>query len=422
MAAALPVVLVTTCLGVFLAQLDTSVVNLALKHVGAELGSSITQLQWIVDGYNLAYGVLADRRNARRHLRPPPLVHDRRRSFYGWIADLRDRSRQCDNDRRPDADRTWCRIRDADIARDLVRCLSGCGTASARHRRVGELQWSRVGRWTDYGRRHRRSYRLALDFSSRGSHWIAGERALPGRRSEVALPKRPQRRRARPNTRCVDAGNAVGCLHRGSSLGVEQPRYDRLLGSRRMHVCFLRHRGNTHGAPVAAADDLSLARGLRRFGRGGRHDVRHVRYAVPDALVPASGPRRIGCRRRVADATGVACLLPGFVEVRKARHTIRCASDHDVRIGADGTRATRSLTLSRTADIVLIECAFLSIGVGLGFNTGPLLSVAVSAAPKAHAGAAAGVVNTARMIGATLGVAVLGGIFAAYAGQTPVDP
>jgi MFS family permease len=78
--------------------------------------------------------------------------------------------------------------------------------------------------------------------------------------------------------------------------------------------------------------------------------------------------------------------------------------------------------LSRTADIVLIECAFLSIGVGLGFNTGPLLSVAVSAAPKAHAGAAAGVVNTARMIGATLGVAVLGGIFAAHAGQNPVDP
>ena len=72
--------------------------------------------------------------------------------------------------------------------------------------------------------------------------------------------------------------------------------------------------------------------------------------------------------------------------------------------------------------IVLIECAFLSIGVGLGFNTSPLLSVAVSAAPKAHAGAAAGIVNTARMIGATLGVAVLGGIFAAHAGQNPVDP
>jgi MFS transporter, DHA2 family, methylenomycin A resistance protein len=55
MAAALPVVLITTCLGVFLAQLDTSVVNLALNHIGAQLGSSITQLQWVVDGYNLAY-------------------------------------------------------------------------------------------------------------------------------------------------------------------------------------------------------------------------------------------------------------------------------------------------------------------------------------------------------------------------------
>src|SRR6266516_6439367 len=39
--------------------------------------------------------------------------------------------------------------------------------------------------------------------------------------------------------------------------------------------------------------------------------------------------------------------------------------------------------------------------------TGPLLSVAVSAAPKAHAGVVAGVVNTARMIGATLGVPCL---------------
>jgi hypothetical protein len=34
---ALPLVLITTCLGVFLAQLDTSVVNLALERIGAEL-------------------------------------------------------------------------------------------------------------------------------------------------------------------------------------------------------------------------------------------------------------------------------------------------------------------------------------------------------------------------------------------------
>jgi MFS transporter, DHA2 family, methylenomycin A resistance protein len=79
-------------------------------------------------------------------------------------------------------------------------------------------------------------------------------------------------------------------------------------------------------------------------------------------------------------------------------------------------------TLKRAADIVLIEGAFLSIGVGLGLNTGPLLSLAVSVAPKAQAGVAAGVINTARMIGATLGVAVLGAVFAVHAGRSPVDP
>jgi hypothetical protein len=51
----LPLVLITMCLGVFLAQLDTSVVNLALGRIGGELGSSVAQLQWVVDGYNLTY-------------------------------------------------------------------------------------------------------------------------------------------------------------------------------------------------------------------------------------------------------------------------------------------------------------------------------------------------------------------------------
>src|SRR5689334_10289792 len=66
-------VLVTMCLGVFLAQLDTSVVNLALSRIGAELGSSVAQLQWVVDGYNLTYacclltgGTLGDNFGRRR--------------------------------------------------------------------------------------------------------------------------------------------------------------------------------------------------------------------------------------------------------------------------------------------------------------------------------------------------------------------
>jgi hypothetical protein len=58
----------------------------------------------------------------------------------------------------------------------------------------------------------------------------------------------------------------------------------------------------------------------------------------------------------------------------------------------------------------------LVIGCGLGLNTGPVNAVAVANVPAARSGAASGLVNTARMIGATLGVAVLGAVFAMFAG------
>src|SRR5262245_36428101 len=41
------VVLFTMCLGVFVAQLDSSVVNLAVKHIGGDLQAGVNQLQWV---------------------------------------------------------------------------------------------------------------------------------------------------------------------------------------------------------------------------------------------------------------------------------------------------------------------------------------------------------------------------------------
>ena len=75
--------------------------------------------------------------------------------------------------------------------------------------------------------------------------------------------------------------------------------------------------------------------------------------------------------------------------------------------------------ISASTSLIYVEAAFLIIGVGLGLNTGPVLNVAVSAAPSAQAGVASGIVNTARIVGATLGVAVLGALFASHAGQNP---
>src|SRR5579872_6868030 len=52
------IVLLTTSLAVLLAQIDTSVVNLALKSIGGDLHADVSQMQWVVDAYNLIYACL----------------------------------------------------------------------------------------------------------------------------------------------------------------------------------------------------------------------------------------------------------------------------------------------------------------------------------------------------------------------------
>ncbi|PRX50314.1 EmrB/QacA subfamily drug resistance transporter [Prauserella shujinwangii] len=65
--------LATTILGSGMAMLDSTVVNVALPRIGAELGASVSGLQWILDGYLLSLasliliaGALADRYGRRR--------------------------------------------------------------------------------------------------------------------------------------------------------------------------------------------------------------------------------------------------------------------------------------------------------------------------------------------------------------------
>jgi MFS family permease len=45
-------------LGQFLIQLDLTIVNVALPAIGRDLGTSVSGLQWVVDGYNLALASL----------------------------------------------------------------------------------------------------------------------------------------------------------------------------------------------------------------------------------------------------------------------------------------------------------------------------------------------------------------------------
>jgi EmrB/QacA subfamily drug resistance transporter len=51
-------VLATVCLAAFAINLDTTIVNVALPDLGRQLRAGTRDLQWIVDGYNLAFAAL----------------------------------------------------------------------------------------------------------------------------------------------------------------------------------------------------------------------------------------------------------------------------------------------------------------------------------------------------------------------------
>jgi EmrB/QacA subfamily drug resistance transporter len=67
------VVLLTMCFALAMAMLDNTVVNVALPTISRELGAGVSELQWIVDGYVLAFasllltgGIAGDRYGRKR--------------------------------------------------------------------------------------------------------------------------------------------------------------------------------------------------------------------------------------------------------------------------------------------------------------------------------------------------------------------
>jgi hypothetical protein len=66
---------------------------------------------------------------------------------------------------------------------------------------------------------------------------------------------------------------------------------------------------------------------------------------------------------------------------------------------------------------MLLQTAFVLAGAGLAFNTAPAVGLAMSAVSSGRAGLASGVVNLARLIGVTVGIAVLGSVLALVGGN-----
>jgi MFS transporter, DHA2 family, methylenomycin A resistance protein len=403
--------LLTLCIAVLIAQVDTSVVNLAVRPIGDYFHAGVGALQWVVDSYNLVYavllltgGLLAD-------------VYGRRRIFIVGAAVFTAASLLCAF---------------APTVSLLVggRALAGIGAALLL---PASLAIIRVV-WPEAKQRGRA---LGIWAACNGLALAIGPSVgglLIGRfgwRSifllvvplglaalALALPSIPES--SDPRGRNFDApGQILGALALGGlavaaieSHGSTAVAALALAVAALAFALFIKVEANK-GAGALVPLDMFRAREFRgtiaatagmTFGMygvlfllpltwqsAGRLDPVGAGVALmPMALVfvlvsPLSGPLAERLGTRLMTAAGVATIGCGLVLIGLSAHS---------------------------ASILAAEIGVALTGLGMGLATGPLMGAAVGAVPAARSGTAAALINVARMAGATIGVAVLGAVFA----------
>ena len=410
-------VLLATSLGVLLAQIDTSVVNLALKSIAVDLQASVSQMQWVVDAYNLAYasllltgGTLGD-------------LYGRRRIFLFGIVLFTGGTLVCAF---------------APTVTGLIagRIISGVGAALA-------LPMSLVLLTLAYPVREERAHALGIWASCNGLAFVIGPTvggwlvdsigwrsifymSLPFCAAALLLTMQAVNESTEPEGRRLDLpGQVLAVIGLGgfafaaiesSHWGWNAPLIFMIAGAVIAMIAFVWVEAKTPGPllplslfghPVFSAA-LAVA-GLMTFGMYALLFIMPLYFQT----VRGSSPFVAGLELLPMSVSFVVVSqLAGFFTNRLGPRVVMT-----VGMACMGLGALALAAITQNSGLGLIEMALVIVGIGLGLNTAPVNGVAVAAVPPARAGTASGILNTARMVGATLGVAILGSLFAAYAGQ-----
>jgi DHA2 family methylenomycin A resistance protein-like MFS transporter len=413
-------ILLTMSLGVLIAQIDTSVVNLAVKEIGASLNAGVTALQWVVDAYNLVYasllltaGTLAD-------------LYGRRRIFALGIALFTLGSLVCGL--APNA-----------IVLVAGRAVAGLGAAL-------EVPTSLAILAVAYPGAKQRAQALGIWASCNGLAFIIGP-TLGGVLVEsvgwrsiflliiplcvlaLGLTATAVPESSDPKGRSLDVPGqalAVAALGALSLAVIEGPRWGwesfasvaAFAGSALAAVLFVLRQRGADGAlvplPMFRNRVFSASLGIAAAMTFGMYAML---FLTPLYLQASRGDGAL--------LAGVELLPMSVTFVIVSQLSGKIANAYGPRLPMTLGMAMMGLGLFMLAlipldnSLWLVEAALLVIGCGLGLNTAPVNGVAVANVAAARSGTASGLVNTARMVGATLGVAVLGAIFATVAGGSP---
>lgn len=403
------------CIAVLVAQVDLSVANLATRPIGAYFAAGVSVLQWVIDSYNLVYaallltgGLLAD-------------LIGRRRIFMAGAALFAGASLLS-----AVAPTVWVLI--------LGRVLAGLGAALLL---PASLAIVRVA-WPDPVERGRalgvwtgcNGVGLAIG-PTLGGALIEGFGwrsvfliVVPLGLAAFGLAPLAVAKSADPHGRDFDwAAQASGALALGgfAFAAIESDR----------------------DLALAAAAFLIAAAGLIVFirletGREAAALVPLPIFAVRAfrAAMTATAGMTFGMygmlfllplvwlSRGVLDpvAAGFALTPSAAVFVAVSPFSGRLAERVGARLMASGGVAIIGCGLilvgatASATGLVGAEAGLALTGLGMGLATGPLMGMAVGAVPAARSGTAASLINVARMAGATIGVAVLGAVFALAGG------
>lgn len=407
--------LAATCLAVFLVQLDTTIVNLALAPIQQALRTSVETLQWIIAAYAVLYassiltgGALGD-------------LYGRRRVFAVGVALFTLGS-------------LLCALAPSAGMLVATRALTGLGAALTL---PGSLSLLRVA-YDDPGERARaigiwagvNGVAVALGPAIGGllveglgwrSIFFIG---VPVGLATLGLTLRGVRESADPQGRHLDlpaqglAALGLGALAfgviQGSSWGwtagptilcllVSSGSLAALIVVERRSAAPLIPLGLFRRAPFSGA---VLVVGLMTFGMYG------MLFLLPLYL------QTVLHRSSLEAGLDLMPLGLAFAVVSPAVGRV-------VAVVGPRLLASAGMTLSGLAMLGLAQVSTATgsallpidlavIGVALGLETGPLMAVAVANVPPARAGLGSSLVNAGRMTGATLGVAVLGAVLAAH--------
>ncbi|HEY1889562.1 MAG TPA: MFS transporter [Steroidobacteraceae bacterium] len=405
--------LLTLCLAVLVAQIDTAVVNLGTHRIGGYFHASVGALQWVVDAYNLTYAVLL--------------------LTGGLLADLMGRRRIFIIGAAIFTAASLLAAFSPSIGVLIgARAVAGVGAALLI---PASLAIVRVI-WRDTRERGRalgiwaacNGVALAIgptlggvlieQFDWRSIFLVV----VPVSLAAVALAPLTLSESADPQGRSFDIpGQTLGAIGLGAvafaAIEAHTSTWAALSGCVVATGCIAsfilaeKRVGSSALVPLELFSSkpftaASVATAAMTFGMYG------VLFLLPLTWQSSRGLSATMAGIALIPMALVFVIVSPFSGKLTERFGARFTTAGGVAIVGVGLLLI-GVTAGQTS-LVLAEIGLALTGVGMGFATGPLMGEAVGAVSAARSGTASALINVARMVGATVGVAALGAVYAAF--------